>query len=72
MFSVLFQIYLLFYVVEICIMSDNNTGQGTAVVVEHITAPIHEVTEAPATIQSRPLGKISSLGKYLLLIRKFK
>ncbi len=53
-------------------MSDNNTGQGTTVVVEHITAPIHEVTEAPATIQSRPLGKILSFGKYLLLIRKFK
>jgi hypothetical protein len=43
-------------------MSNNSTDHGTTVVVEQSTtttiAPIHEVTEAPTTLQSTPLGKI--------------
>jgi hypothetical protein len=42
-------------------MSNNNTDRETTVVVEQstvTTAPIHEITQVPATVQSTPLGKI--------------
>jgi hypothetical protein len=42
-------------------MSNNSTDHGTTVGVERSTATtarIHEVTDAPATIQATPLGKI--------------
>jgi hypothetical protein len=35
----------------------NNSANHETVVVEHSTAPIHEVTETPTTGQTAPLGK---------------
>lgn len=41
-------------------MSNNSTSQGTVVAEQAtgIAAPIHEVTEVPVTIPSRPLGRL--------------